>query len=277
MKRLAIIAVSFLLLAGTTEYHPHSGSSTGGLALGLDAIHKFGANYDVDTTTDPADTWDCHQLGAAGLKPYASDSTIYVSSDDENDAGLDVTVQGLDENGLEASQTMTLGAALASGTTTVEVTGTWDRVFRAFNDDATAFAGNVWIHLDNDAQADGVPDAPLTDTLACVRKEAQQTLMAHYTVPANKVGWLVKHCSGVNPTGTAAERARVALRTRKTGKSWRAQDDIRLVSNGNGIFCHEYPFPRRLDPLTDIRVEVFSVATNDTGLFATFDIFLQPN
>lgn len=153
---------------------------TAGDIPGYDYIHKFGANPSITTTLETV--W-----AQGGIYTYPSDSgvTLYISSSENTDAGKSINISGLDENFLEKSVTITLDGTDAE--TKTEITGhTWTRIFRAFNAGSTDLDGDVYIYEDDTVSA-GVPDTA-TKIRAKIVAAEQQTQLALYTIPANKIG-----------------------------------------------------------------------------------------
>ena len=250
---------------------------------GYGHIHKFGSTHSVQTADDPNDIWDCHGLTAANLKPYlAGNTTLFISSDDEDDTGKFVTVEGLDGNGALQSSTTALGAANAGGTLFAEVGGTgvvWDRVFRAYADDDTVeMEGNLYVGLDSvtDTGDDGIPDTPTTDIMACTLIGTQQTMMTHWTCPASTSCYLEQWCAGVAPDdATNTRHGQISFKSRVTGKAWRTRDEFKAASSGNAQRCQVFPTPLKFAALTDFRFELTTVTSNGTYAWANYDMILK--
>jgi hypothetical protein len=161
-----------------------------------------------------------------------------------------VEVQGLDQNYAPATETLTIGGA-ASTTQFV-------RVFRARMITATTGSTNVdHIRIQNG----GVNEA-------IINPGAGQTLMALYTIPAGKTGYLLK----INGSIDANNDALFRLYTRPFGESFNVKGQFGVFASG---FNYDYPVPLRFEEKTDIEVKALS--QNNVGGGAIFDIILKDN
>ena len=131
------------------------------------AIDKFGMNSSVGSTFAPIT-----DLGTQNYPPSALAMTV-TSAAGADDNGIEVTVVGLDENYEDASQTVTLAT-----TGTATTTQTFLRVFRAYVNNGQAATDDVTI------SNSGI-------NYAQIGVDYQQTLMAVYTVPAGKKGYIL--------------------------------------------------------------------------------------
>jgi len=224
-----------------------------GNIAGYSSIHKFGHNPDIDTAAGE-DVWT---LG--GLYAFPSDSGAALEIVSSAADAVSMVVQGLDENFALKQETVTL-----NGVTPVALTGLWSRVFRSWNDSATALTGDVSIR----ASGGGT-------TFAQVRAEEQQTSMAIYTVPAGKTGYLMKWYASIN-RNNAAGAADAELQTRLFGKAFREKEHIGINGSGNSSYIYDYTVPLALPEKTDIKVFA-EVTANNSDIAAGFDIILINN
>ena len=132
------------------------------------AIDKFGLNPGVGSTYETV--WDA---GALYAYPSSAVAMTVTSASGASDNGVEVTIIGLDGDYVETQQTVTLGG-LGVATTTQ----TFLRVFRAF--------------VSNGQEATGVLDIDNGGIVyAQIQPDYQQTLMAVYTIPAGKKGYIL--------------------------------------------------------------------------------------
>jgi hypothetical protein len=145
---------------------------------------------------------------------------------------------------------VTLGGDSAGGTaTTLEFL----RVYRAYVANGTSVTGTISI------QQDGVDYAKITP-------EHQQTLMAVYTIPKGKVGYLVSGNVSVEKNQPVVAK----VMTRRPGGVLRTQG---IVSTFGVPFQRVWQLPPVLTEKTDIEIRAKAGAT--TSISAGFEIVLE--
>jgi uncharacterized protein YrzB (UPF0473 family) len=149
----------------TDNIHASSGNESG-----LKTIHEFGHNLNVDT--------NYKTLWSVGTTySYLSSATILkISSSDTNDDDGDngartVLVQGLDTHYNEIEEIVTLDGQNAVNTS--------KKYLRVFDNEGIIYAGTGTITL-------GVP----ANIYAEIPAQYNQTMMAVYTIPNNKTGYM---------------------------------------------------------------------------------------
>lgn len=222
-------------------------------------IDKFGENPDVDTGTVPEDIWE-----GGGAYTYDADGTApIVSLISDNAADTEpIRVQGLDINGDFVDQTVIL-----TGTARVALTTALWRVFRMSNEGTSDLAGTVYCYVGTG----GVPIA--ADVRAIIDNGNNQTLMALYTIPNGKVGFLYRGEIGASRALTFGE-CQAAYYSRRFGKIFQIKKRVNISNSGSSVYQDERSFPDIVPGLTDIRLRVESVSANNTGVFGTFDLLL---
>jgi hypothetical protein len=220
-----------------------------GKVRGASMIHKFGAVPEV-AQSSTGTVWDKNTT----LYPWSAFDTagvITASIANASDNGKQVLVQGLDANYEEVEEIFTL-----SSTATVAGTVSFKRVFRAFVTNGSA--SNVG---DINFTKGG------TDVLRITAGKAQ-TLMAIYTVPAGKTGYLYK---GVC-TAQASADATGDMFIRYFGQqAFRIGHSFEV--SGGSEYDYEFSFPIRIPEKSDIDVRV-TVRSNKGRYTAAFDILL---
>ena len=254
-------------LVGTTNFFLEVAKGT---VLGHKSVQKFGRNEEIDTGTDPEDIWTY-----GGLYTYNDTPSIqYISSSNALDIGMEITVQGLDENYNEQSVIVLLNGQAQTQIGTGEL---FVRVFRAFNSGPIEFAGNVLIYDDTVASVTlGVP-SPSTSVKAEIRAADQQTYMALYTVPAGKTAYFMQHSSDIIKANSSAQNSLLDIRIREFGSVFRSRQLDGLTTNGSSAFDFVFTLPERIPEKSDIRMQVRTVTTNDMGVSSTFVLMLIDN
>ena len=229
----------------------HNFSTPYGIALKngrypeLGGIDKFG--YLPTATTSYKTVWD-----GDNVYTYPSSAVnMQVVSDESADNGITIFIQGLDTNYNEITETVTLDDTDSAGA--VQTTNQFLRVFRAYNSSNTNLVGDVTISNGG-------------TTYAKIFAEMQQTLMAVYTIPAGKRGYLIAGNLSVEKNQPVVAK----LMTRRLGGVLRVSG---LVTSFGVPFQRVWQIPPVLDEKTDIEIRAKAGAT--TSIAAGFEILLE--
>lgn len=214
-------------------------------------IHKFGAVPAMSQNTSGT-IWDVNDT----IYPWSTFNTagtLSIPAVNASDNGKSVVLIGLDDDYLELSEEVTVSS---SGATTT--TQAFKRIFRAYVTNGSASnVGNIVINKG-------------ATTVATITAGKAQTLMAVYTIPAGKTGYLTKGVctcqSGADATGEMYVR-------------YFGQDSFRVghsfeVSGTGGEYQYEFGVPFKIPAKSDIDVRC-SVRTNNARITAAFDIILD--
>lgn len=212
---------------------------------GISGLDKFG--YLPTATTSFKTVWDGDNIYTY---PSAATTMNVVSSVGATDNGKEITIEGLDANYDVITETVTLGGDSAGGTATTQ---SFLRVYRAFVANGTSVTGTISI------QQDGVAYAKITP-------EHQQTLMAVYTIPRGKVGYLVSGNLSVEKNQPVVAK----VMTRRVGGVLRTSG---LVTSFGVPFQRVWQLPPVLPEKTDIEIRAKAGAT--TSIAAGFEIVLE--
>jgi len=212
---------------------------------GVSGIDKFG--YLPTATTSFKTVWDGDNIYTY---PSAATTMNVVSSVGATDDGKEITIEGLDANYDVITETVTLGGDSAGGTATTQ---SFLRVYRAYVANGTSVTGTISIQQDGVAYAKILPDY-------------QQTLMAVYTIPRGKVGYLVSGNMSVEKNQPVVAK----LMTRRLGGVLRATG---IVTSFGVPFQRVWQIPPVLPEKTDIEIRAKAGAT--TSIAAGFEIVLE--
>ena len=225
-----------------------------GLIEGYSFNHKFGAVASMSSGATGS-IWDVNDT----LYPWdalGSGSVINVERNNVADNGIDVTVQGLDDNYNFAEETITITGADQVGTQL------FTRVNRAFISGATTNADNIDIEA---GSAGGT-------TVARITAGFGQTLMAVYTIPAGKTAYLLHGTA----TGSSDTDASGMMMVRYFGtSSFRVAHAFELQLRG-GQYDYTFTTPIPVPEKTDIDIRA-SMRSNNKRITAAFDILLVDN
>jgi len=243
---------------GTISAKPWGLDVSQGNVTGHTFIHKFGAVPAMSQNTsgsvwDKNDTnypWSAFNTpGVITILTTAANGST-VTTDD----GLTVEIQGLDANYAPATDTLTISGSTATGTTVFK------RVFRAFITDGSE-SNTSQIRMSRGATE-----------VARINIGKGQTLMAIYTVPAGKTGYLMQGTSsiqaGADATGDMYVRY-FGQTTFRVGHSFE-------VSGAGGYYNFSFGFPIPIPEKSDIDVRA-SMRSNNARLTASFDMLLVDN
>jgi hypothetical protein len=229
-----------------------------GLVPGHTYNHKFGAVAMMSQNTtgsiwDKDDTyypWSAYGTGAVAtiLTTAANGSTSTL------DDGESIRIEGLDENYEPASDTLTISGSTATGTQT------FLRINRAY------VIGNS---STNQTQ---IRISVNGTEVARIQINKAQTLMAVYTIPAGKTGYMMKLTS----TCQYGADATIDFFRRYYGEpAFRIQHTAE-TSGAGGQYIYPFTFSVALPEKTDIDMRA-TVRSNNARVTAAFDILLVDN
>jgi hypothetical protein len=214
-------------------------------------IHKFGAVPAMSQNTTGT-IWDVNDT-AYPWSAFDTAGTLSIPAVNASDNGKSVVLVGLDSDYLELSETVTVSS---SGATTT--TQSFKRIFRAYITNGSATnVGDIVI------QKGGT-------TVATIKAGKAQTLMAVYTVPAGKTGYIIKGTctcqAGADATGEMFVR-------------YFGEDSFRVghsfeVSGTGGEYTYDFGVPFKVPEKSDIDVRC-SVRSNNARVTAAFDMILD--
>ena len=211
-------------------------------------IHKFGSNLALTGT--PESIWS-----AGGLYPWSSLTAaqpLFVLSTDGGDTGT-LTIQGLDANYDSLEETITL-----TGLTAVTTINPFLRVFRMQYSDENA--GTITARV---GSGTGTIVAQVDAGLA-------QTLMAVYTIPRQKTGFLMNYTAS---TGKGDD-ASVDLFVRDPAiNGFRLKSETKVYQSS---FRQEFTIPLVLPEKSDIDFRATTTSANSDCIL-NFDVVLLSN
>ena len=215
-------------------------------------INKFGYNTAVggsyEIITD---------LGTNNLPTSAAVVSVVSASsaDDDGSTGAEkVEIQGLDANFKNQTEIVTM-----NGTAAVTTTNTFIRVFRM----RVTEAGSGGVNAGN------ITASISSSDVARINANEGQTLMAVYTVPADKKAYLVKFQGSLSKNQEANFQLRAKV---YNDGAWNVKGLWGTFANA---ITYEYPVPLEFDAKTDIQIRGKAGATSEMG--AIFDLILVDN
>ena len=231
-------------------------------------VHKFGNAGDIDTADNFVDIWDGTEDANANKNyTYSTSADIDKISSSDNGDTQDIEIQGLDTNYDLVVQTVTLtGQAKATlGTPLI-------RVFRMINRGSTNIAGAVYCYVDGTITL-GVPQTN-ADIRAIINNGNNQTLMALFTVPNGKTGYMRDFYGSLSKKQAATSI--IKLLSRPFGEVFHLKHISSIASTGSSRMQHKFEEPEVFEAKTDIALQADTSADN-VGVGAGFDIVLVDN
>ena len=220
-----------------------------GKVRGASTVHKFGA-VPAMSQSQTGTVWDKNDT----VYPWASWSTagvITAAIADASDNGKVVTILGLDNDFNEVSDTITL-----SSTATVAGTTEFRRVFRAYISTGENNVGDITF------TKGGVDVLKITATKG-------QTLMAIYTIPAGKTGYLYR---GVCTAQSSADGSGHMFIRYENETAFRIAHSFEVAGAG-GQYDYDFSFPIRIPEKSDIDLRI-TTRSNNGRYTAAFDLLL---
>lgn len=205
-------------------------------------IHKFGYNPAVGNIYE--DIW-----GRSGKIAFETSAAVATIASNLSNAGCEITIQGLDWDYNQISETVTLDS---DGNATT--TQTFLRINRAFVSGNTATTNVVRIQINDNNQAQ-------------IDVADQQTMQAIYTVPRYHTAFLNQLSVGLQSKDKDAE---VRLNVREFGGVERTRDYLSFSQN---FIEKHYSTPLKFPEKSDIKLQA-KITGADTLLSGTFDIML---
>jgi len=214
-----------------------------GKITGTSHINKFGFNEGLTSSYEPI--WD----GSSAYTYNSYAQVLRATSDDAADNTATIEIQGLDSDYNLAYETLTVGGG--DGTTK------FIRVFRAImKTHPTDEENQGIITIANDSD---VAQAKILETNG-------QTLMALYTIPAGKTGYLTHFMGTIDKSNDAIFQIRTRI----------PNGNVFNVKAQFGTFAspvtYEYEVPLVFPEKSDIEIRAKAGATMGGG--ATFDLVL---
>ncbi len=249
-----------------------------GNLTGRSYIRKFGRAPDFDIDGGAFVTvWDGADEGLSGTGSsmeynYSATANISQLSSDSTGDTVDIEIQGLDANYLEVTQVVTL-----TGTTAVDFSSSGTsliRIFRMINIGSTDLVGNVFCSIAGANLTAGEPDA-LNEIRAIISIGHNQTLMAIYTVPANKTGYLYSPHIGI--AGAIKNSVhRFHLEIRPFGQVFQTKYEGSIIAVGTSSIILPFMIPEIVPAKSDIVIHV-NTDTNVSSVNASFEVVLIAN
>ncbi len=259
------------LFGGTSNQFEYFLEVGKGNIPGESLVHKYGAAAELNSGDAPANIWDgSNQTHQMFTYTFPLDGvTHYMSSSDNGDT-QDFEVQGLDADFLLQSQVQTL-----AGQTKTEIGAglAWSRIFRCRNQGSINNAGTIYFYEDDTVIA-GVPQTS-SKVSAIIRPGKNGTLMAIYTIPADKTGYFTQVFTSVNRGGgTGTKEVDFELLVRQYGGVFQINYLAGISNIGVGSLVLPNSAPVPVPAKSDIMMIAETVSANTTMASAYFDMVL---
>lgn len=245
---------------------------------GHSIIDKFGELPTIDSNSDPADIWEGGSISGAEIYTFTADAgaNYYASSSNNSDTqNISFRMLTTDVNGNWYDETFTQAIAGQTKTQLLPPSGrTPVRFIRMENeaDFGDDLVGVLYVYEDTTTTTPGVPD-DVTKIRGIINNGNNQTLMAIFTIPTGKVGFLYRGEAGISKSGGVSAEARMSYRSRRFGKIFKIKKKIAAGTQGTSSYQDKRSFPDVIPAKTDIVLRADEVSA-EIGVFGTFDILL---
>lgn len=241
-----------------------------GVVIGSTFIHKFGAAPDFDTADGVVTVWDGADDSHLNQMRYvySTGADIDTISSESIADTQELKLQGLDLSGALVEQTVTL-----QGQTKVTLDTPLYRIFRMKNNGTVDNVGHIYCYEDT-ATTLGKP-TDTTKVRAVIQPGNNQTLMAVYTIPAGKTGYM-RDWYAATAGASKSTNYIIQLRAREPGKVFQLKHVSALADSGSSHIQHDYSEPEKFAAGVDIemRVEMTAGGASGAAFAAGFDIVL---
>lgn len=250
-----------------------------GNVTGKTFVHKFGYAPDFDYGDGEVTVWDGSDDGGINQMTYQYSTTAIIDSISSSSTAdtMDIQLQGLDANFDLVTQNVTL-----NGQTRVALGTNLIRIFRMKNNGTVDLVGNAYVY-ENTALTGGVPN-DRTKIRSLINNGNNQTLMAVYTVPQDKVGYLRDwYASTAGSSKDSQYIIRLWARSYNEGlgvyNAWQLKHITSISDVGTSYVQHKYEEPETFIGKVDIRmtVEATAVGASGASISAGFDVVLVNN
>ena len=229
---------------------------------GFSILDKFGETPLVEVGT-PADIWEGQRIYT-----YDANGTAPIISISSSGADIQpIKITGLDIDGNEVTQTITLAGTVRQALTTP----LW-RVYRMENEGVLDLVGTVYCYIGT------TPPTAVTGATvrALIDNGNNQTLMAIYTIPKGKVGFLFRGEVGVLLDANPANQQdfmRGYYQSRRFEKVFKVKKVLSTMTAGDSNYKDKRSFPDPVPALTDIKLTITAVGA-DMGAWGTLDFLI---
>lgn len=232
---------------------------------GVSVVNKFGRNDTIGTSATET-IWD--GSNAYSFPATAAITHIRSAVDSAATQGLQVEVQGLDTNWDLTLQTATLDGT--NSTTEVALTTALRRVFRMKVVDSTTADQNIWVG------ATGMAAATANGIIIAGNN---QTLMAVYTVPADKKAYMTNYYATLNRASGGGSTIGITIKLwvidNASGYVKQIKHVVGIDSSADSTVIHEFDPYFRITEKSDIYIDGTNQSGSVTGdVSAGFDLYI---
>ena len=262
----AIEAITAALAAPAADYFIEVAR---GNVSGQSIINKFGRNPDIDNAGGFEAIWNGGGAYTGHNAVVAETVEIFSGNSVDNAGGTgaqSVRVWGLDANYAQQTEDVTLHAT--DGTIAVDTANTYIRLDRCKV--LTAGSGGA-----NAGALTARQKTTTANIFMVLPIGYNQTMIAAYTIPAGKTGYLLAWFAATS--GKTNADANVRIRMREFGEVFAVKEELTIKAAGSSYTQRHYDVPKNsLSEKTDVFIEADANA-NDSGISAGFDILLVDN
>lgn len=233
-----------------------------GLEPGCGAVAKFGYNDDIDSGVGFESIWggggDYTGFNATVAEP------VQVFSSSADDGAAETGARTMRLYGLDAAGALIEEVVTLDGVAPVLSVQSFLRMPRA----RVLTAGSGGENAGVITVRQSVTQA---NVFAAIQPGVNRTLIAAYTVPSGKVGYLVSW--GASAAKGGGNESQVRLLARPPGGVFEVLDLTAVIGTGTSSFHHGYDAWPRIEAMTDIQI-IANASANNSGVSGDFHLIL---
>lgn len=241
-----------------------------GNITGISSVNKFGNNPALATSATET-IWD-GSINLTYAFPTSATITHFRQATDQvgTDGNASIQIQGLDANWDISIQTLALDGS--NTTTEVPLNTALIRVFRMKVVHNVTLAADLWI---------GATGVDATTAKGVIVTGNNQTLMAIYTVPADKTAYITNYYASLNKdSGGGDPDVVIKMWHQDNALTYKPQIKhvLGLDSDAGSLFQHEFDPYYKVTEKTDIYLNATNLSGSATAdVSAGFDLILVDN
>jgi hypothetical protein len=229
-----------------------------GMVPGVSSLDKWGVTPTTSASA-PVDVWE-----GVGEYVFAAGNTItHIRGTNDADDGKVIELLYQLDDGTEAIQSKAVGLAHVF----IELDTPCNFVATMINRASSNIVGNIQVSVGT-STADAAQKAFIIDG-------NNQTQMAIYRIPKQKVGFLKRGEVGIELAGgvsVGTQTVRASYRSQRPGQAFTIKKSISMITNGASIYGDKRVFKDVIPGMTALKLSSMISSDADIGVWGAFDL-----